>query len=66
MRISEMFQNNDWIGIWPSVSVILFFVIFVIIVYKVVRYDKTLVKKWEELPFESHENQSNGTDSSHS
>jgi len=63
MRLSDMFGNNDWLGIWPSISVVLFFAIFIYIVYQVVRYDKKLIKKWETMPFDASEQESKETDS---
>jgi cbb3-type cytochrome oxidase subunit 3 len=62
MRLSDLFSNNDWLGIWPSISVVLFFVIFIAIIYQVVRYDKKLIKKWETMPLDASEQESKEID----
>ncbi len=55
MRISETLAGHEWLGIWPTISVVLFFVIFLVIIFQVVRYDKSLVKKWESMPLETEQ-----------
>lgn len=56
MRLSELFKGHELLGIWPSISVVVFLIIFVVIVYRVIKYDKSLVKKWENIPFDSSDN----------
>ncbi len=53
LRLSELFNNYDQIGFWSSISLVFFFVIFIIIIYNVIKYDKKLVRKWENMPFEN-------------
>ena len=47
--------DNDWITIWPMISVILFLLIFIYIVYIVVRLREKDVSEWETMPLDEEQ-----------
>ena len=51
-------SEYDWAMIWPKVSVVLFTIIFLFIVFMVIRFKKKDVEEWEAMPL----NDGNDTD----
>ena len=47
-------QDHDWATVWPNISLILFTLIFIIIVIMVIRYKKSDVEKWEQMPLDDN------------
>jgi hypothetical protein len=48
--IFTIINLSDWISIYPQISTIASFILFVIIVYKVIKFDKKSVGEWESMP----------------
>ncbi len=48
-------NDNDWITIWPMISVVLFTLIFISIVFIVVRLKKKDVREWEIMPLDEEQ-----------
>lgn len=43
-------NEYDWVTLWPKISVVLFTVIFLFIVYMVIKFKKKDVEEWEAMP----------------
>lgn len=50
---SNLLNNIDGIYIYPVVSLLIFFPIFSLIVYRVITADKNYLAKMKNLPFEN-------------
>ncbi|MCF6365570.1 MAG: hypothetical protein L3J35_05145 [Bacteroidales bacterium] len=48
-------NEHDWITIWPTISVILFTIIFLYIVYTAIKFKKKDVAKWESMPLDENQ-----------
>jgi len=48
----KFLSDYNWAMIWPKVSLVLFFLIFLFIVYMAVTYKKKDVEKWESMPLD--------------
>lgn len=46
-------SENEWLTLWPSISVVLFTLIFIFIIIMVIGYKKKDIKKWESLPLDN-------------
>jgi len=55
--ISEAYKGIDWLGIAPSISVVLFFIIFILIIVMIIKFDKKSIAEWEQMPLIDNENQ---------
>jgi hypothetical protein len=51
--ISMILQSIDGVGIYPTVSLIIFFIIFAFMAVKVFLLDKKYVEKMRKLPLEN-------------
>ena len=51
----EMLNSIEGISIYPIISLIVFVLFFVIILFWMFKVDKTYIKKMENLPFEKDE-----------
>ncbi len=49
-------EDHKWATIWPNISVVLFTIIFIIIVIMVIKYKKSDIKKWREMPLDDDKN----------
>ncbi len=47
-------EGHDWATIWPNISLILFTMIFIVIVITAIRYKKSDVEKWEQMPLDDN------------
>jgi len=45
-------SNSDWATLWPMISVVLFTLIFIYIVYMAIKFKKKDIAKWESMPLE--------------
>lgn len=54
---SNILSSIDGIWIYAVIGLILFIAVFVGWLYYVLKMDKNLIKKLEELPFDQNENQ---------
>lgn len=52
--LSQHLKNIEDLGIYPVISLIIFFTFFVLLIIRVVRIDKRFVKQMEMLPLESN------------
>jgi hypothetical protein len=50
-RLKYLYEN-DWLSLWPTISVVLFLAIFIFIVFMVLRYKKKDVQEWESMPLD--------------
>ncbi len=57
-------SEHDWAMIWPKISVVLFTLIFLFIVYMVITFKKKDVAEWEAMPF--NDGNETETDNNHS
>ncbi len=53
----KFLSEYDWATIWPKISVVLFTLIFLFIVYMAITFKKKDVEEWEAMPL------NDGTDS---
>ena len=51
-------SEYDWFTIWPIISVVLFTLIFIFIIFMVIRFKKKDVKLWEAMPLDDKINDS--------
>ncbi len=54
----------DWAMLWPKVSLVLFTLIFLFIVYMAITYKKKDVDRWESMPLDLDDETS--TENNHS
>jgi hypothetical protein len=58
-----MFENYlssiEGVGIYPIISLLIFFIFFVALAIWAIRADKNYLKKMQDLPFESNKPQNN-------
>ncbi len=59
MGFSRYFEGIENIEIWPIISLIIFTIFFVVLLYGVFKMDKKYVQKMENMPLEKND----GTDS---
>jgi hypothetical protein len=45
-------EDRPWATLWPNISLVLFTLIFIIIIIAVIRYKKSDVQKWENMPLD--------------
>jgi len=57
-------SEYDWAMIWPKISVVLFTIIFLFIVFMVITFKKKDVKEWEAMPL--NDGSDDDTDNNHS
>ena len=57
-------SEYDWAMLWPKVSVVLFTLIFLFIVYMVITFKKKDVAEWEAMPL--NDGNDADTDNNHS
>ena len=48
----KILGNITGIEIYPIVSLVIFFIIFIVIVYRTIRADRGIIKKMKNLPLE--------------
>ncbi len=60
MGFSRYFEGIENIEIWPIISLIIFTVFFIVLLYGVFKMDKKYIKKMENMPFDKN----NGSDTS--
>ena len=53
--IREVLQSIEGIGIYPTISLLLFIAVFVIMVIKTVKLDKDYLDKMKRIPLEPEE-----------
>ena len=56
---SNYLKDIEGIGIYPIISLLVFFIFFVIMIIWMFRVDKKYLKKMQELPLDSNNNQNN-------
>jgi Ca2+/Na+ antiporter len=59
MGFSRYFEGIENIEIWPIISLVIFIIFFVVLLYGVFKMDKKYVQKMENMPLEKND----GTDS---
>lgn len=50
----EVLQAMEGVGIWPTVSLLLFMAAFALMLYRVIRMDKEEIRHAEQLPLEGN------------
>jgi hypothetical protein len=50
MKFINYLQSISGVGIFPLISLLLFFVFFAAVAYYVIRVDKTYIKKAKQIP----------------
>jgi len=60
----KFLSEYEWALIWPKVSIVLFLIIFLFIVYMAITYKKKDIEKWEVMPLDFEDESS--TDNNHS
>ncbi len=58
----KFLSEYDWATLWPRISVVLFTLVFLFIVYMVLTFKKKDVEEWEAMPL----NDGTDTDNNHS
>ena len=56
MKFINYLQSISGIGIYPMISLLLFFVFFAAVTYYVIRVDKTYITRAENIPLENETN----------
>ncbi|NPA44059.1 MAG: hypothetical protein GXO49_00840 [Chlorobi bacterium] len=46
----KFLSEYDWATIWPKISVVLFTLIFLFIVYMAITFKKKDIEEWEAMP----------------
>ncbi len=55
MGFSRYFEGIENIEIWPIISLIIFIIFFVVLLYGVFKMDKKYVQKMENMPLEKND-----------
>lgn len=53
---SNYLKDIDGVQIYPIFSLLVFFVFFLVVTYKVVKADKSYLKKMENMPLDADDN----------
>ena len=59
--IQQYAEKIEDIALYPMISLLVFFIFFIVLLYMVVRMDKTSVKVLSNLPFNTNEETTNQT-----
>lgn len=57
-------SEYEWAMIWPKISVVLFTLIFIFIVYTVIKFKKKDIEEWEAMPL--NDGKDNDIENNHS
>ena len=51
----NILQTIEDIEIWPVIGLVIFFIFFLVVVFRVMRTDKNFIDKMKHLPFDDSE-----------
>lgn len=51
MKFITYLENISGVGIYPMISLILFFIFFIVVTYFVFKTDQSLIEEYENIPF---------------
>lgn len=60
--LSNNLSHIEGVSIFPVISLIIFFLVFVFVIYKVIRTDKSYIKEMEQIPLNDNEEFKNNTE----
>ncbi|RMI24919.1 MAG: cbb3-type cytochrome c oxidase subunit 3 [Calditrichaeota bacterium] len=60
--IAEILRSMSDAAIWPTIALILFMLVFIWVIVRVIRMDKSVIRRMKDLPLENDEpiNQGDG------
>lgn len=54
--ISQFLEGMESLSIYPVISLVIFILLFIVLLVRIFRMDKTLLEKMGELPLDSNNN----------
>ncbi|MBZ0178725.1 MAG: cbb3-type cytochrome c oxidase subunit 3 [Melioribacteraceae bacterium] len=63
--LSNNLSHIEGVSIFPVISLVIFFLVFVFVIYKVIRTDKSYIKEMEQIPLNDNEEFINNTELNH-
>lgn len=53
--LSNNLSHIEGVSIFPVISLVIFFLVFVFVIYKVIKTDKNYIKEMEQIPLDDKE-----------
>ncbi len=63
--LSNNLSHIEGVSIFPVISLVIFFLVFVFVIYKVIKTDKSYIKEMENIPLNDNEEFKNNTELKH-